>query len=52
MTGLKTGYTEAAGRCYAMTRKVGGRHLGVVLLDAPHPIPQISDLWEAAANAG
>jgi serine-type D-Ala-D-Ala carboxypeptidase (penicillin-binding protein 5/6) len=52
MTGLKTGYTEAAGRCYVMTRRVGGRHLGVVLLDAPHPIPQISDLWEAAANAG
>jgi serine-type D-Ala-D-Ala carboxypeptidase (penicillin-binding protein 5/6) len=49
MTGLKTGYTEAAGRCYVMTRKVAGRHLGVVLLDAPHPIPQITDLWEAAA---
>ena len=50
MTGLKTGYTEAAGRCYVMTREVDGRHLGVVLLDAPHPIPQINDLWEAAAG--
>jgi serine-type D-Ala-D-Ala carboxypeptidase (penicillin-binding protein 5/6) len=49
MTGLKTGYTEAAGRCYVMTRKVAGRHLGIVLLDAPHPIPQINDLWKAAA---
>jgi serine-type D-Ala-D-Ala carboxypeptidase (penicillin-binding protein 5/6) len=50
MTGLKTGYTEAAGRCYVMTRKVGGRHIGVVLLDSPHPIPQINDLWEKAAE--
>jgi D-alanyl-D-alanine carboxypeptidase len=50
MTGLKTGYTDAAGRCYVMTRKVGGRHIGVVLLDAPHPIPQINDLWEKAAG--
>ena len=39
ITGLKTGYTDAAGRCYVMTRKVGGRHLGVVLLDSPHPAP-------------
>jgi D-alanyl-D-alanine carboxypeptidase len=50
MTGLKTGYTDAAGRCYVMTRKVGGRHIGVVLLDSPHPLPQINDLWEKAAG--
>jgi serine-type D-Ala-D-Ala carboxypeptidase (penicillin-binding protein 5/6) len=50
MTGLKTGYTEAAGRCYVMTRKVAGRHIGVVLLDSPHPLPQINELWEAAAQ--
>jgi serine-type D-Ala-D-Ala carboxypeptidase (penicillin-binding protein 5/6) len=52
MTGLKTGYTDAAGRCYVMTRKVGGRHIGVVLLDSPHPIPQINELWTAAVEAG
>ena len=52
MTGLKTGYTDAAGRCYVMTRKVGGHHIGVVLLDTPHPIPQINELWEAALRAG
>jgi D-alanyl-D-alanine carboxypeptidase len=50
MTGLKTGYTDAAGRCYVMTRKVGGRHIGVVLLDSPHPLPQINELWEAAVG--
>ena len=52
MTGLKTGYTDAAGRCYVMTRRVGGRHVGVVLLDSPHPLPQINTLWEAAVDAG
>jgi D-alanyl-D-alanine carboxypeptidase len=36
-TGLKTGYTEAAGRCLVATVRRGGRHLGIVLLDSPDP---------------
>lgn len=50
ITGVKTGYTDAAGRCYVITRRVGGRHLGVVLLDSPHPLPQIFELMEAGAK--
>jgi len=51
VTGVKTGYTDAAGRCYVITRRIAGRHLGVVLLDSPHPLPQITELMEAAAQA-
>jgi D-alanyl-D-alanine carboxypeptidase len=36
-TGLKTGYTKAAGRCLVATVRRGGRHLGIVLLDSPDP---------------
>ena len=50
ITGLKTGYTDAAGRCYVITRRIGGRHLGVVLLDSPHPLPEINALMEAGAK--
>lgn len=50
ITGVKTGYTDAAGRCYVTTRKIGGRHLGVVLLDSPHPLPQITELMQAGAQ--
>ena len=28
ITGVKTGYTDAAGRCYVTTARRGGRHLG------------------------
>ena len=49
ITGLKTGYTDAAGRCYVITRRIGGRHLGVVLLDSPHPLPQITQLMQDGA---
>jgi serine-type D-Ala-D-Ala carboxypeptidase (penicillin-binding protein 5/6) len=34
-TGLKTGYTRAAGRCLVATARRGGRKLGVVLLNSP-----------------
>jgi D-alanyl-D-alanine carboxypeptidase (penicillin-binding protein 5/6) len=47
ITGVKTGYTDAAGRCYVITQRSGGRHLGVVLLHSPHPLPQIADLFRA-----
>jgi D-alanyl-D-alanine carboxypeptidase len=36
-TGVKTGYTVAAGRCLVATVRRGGRRLGVVLLHSPDP---------------
>ena len=47
MTGVKTGYTDAAGRCYVMTQRTGDRHLGVVLLDSPKPLEQVPALLRA-----
>ncbi len=35
VTGVKTGYTNAAGACFVVTARRGGVHLGVVLLDSP-----------------
>lgn len=52
ITGVKTGYTDAAGRCYVTTQKIGGRHLGVVLLDSPKPLEQVPALLRAGANRG
>jgi D-alanyl-D-alanine carboxypeptidase len=51
ITGVKTGYTEAAGRCYVITRRFGGRQLGVVLLDTSNPLDQVPALLRAGANA-
>jgi D-alanyl-D-alanine carboxypeptidase len=36
-TGLKTGYTSAAGRCLVATARRGRVRLGAVLLDSPDP---------------
>ena len=36
-TGIKTGYTDAAGRCFVGTARRGRSHLGVVLLRSPDP---------------
>ena len=47
VTGLKTGFTDAAGRCYVTTARVGGRELGVVLLDSPNPLLQVPALLRA-----
>ena len=47
-TGVKTGYTEAAGRCLVGTVRRGGRHLGVVLLDSPDPGRQAVRLFDRA----
>jgi serine-type D-Ala-D-Ala carboxypeptidase (penicillin-binding protein 5/6) len=51
ITGVKTGLTDAAGRCYVTTAKRGGRHLGVVLLHSPDPIEQIDKLLAAGLKA-
>jgi serine-type D-Ala-D-Ala carboxypeptidase (penicillin-binding protein 5/6) len=51
VTGVKTGYTTAAGRCYVVTRRVGGNELGVVLLHSPNPLDQVPALLRAGAHA-
>ena len=51
VTGLKTGLTDAAGRCYVITRRIGGHHLGVVLLNSPDPLSQVPRLLVAGARA-
>jgi D-alanyl-D-alanine carboxypeptidase len=50
ITGLKTGYTDAAGRCYVITQRVGAHELGVVLLNTPNPIDQVPALLHAGAK--
>lgn len=51
--GLKTGYTEAAGRCFVGVVRRGDRRLGVVLLDSRDPSKQAPKLLDAAfASAG
>jgi D-alanyl-D-alanine carboxypeptidase len=45
-TGLKTGYTEAAGRCLVATARRDGVDLGVVLLHSPAPGTQARDLLD------
>jgi serine-type D-Ala-D-Ala carboxypeptidase (penicillin-binding protein 5/6) len=48
LTGLKTGYTIAAGRCLVATAKRHGVSLGVVLLHSPAPGKQASQLLDRA----
>jgi D-alanyl-D-alanine carboxypeptidase len=47
ITGLKTGFTQEAGRCYVITLRRGGRRLGVVLLGSLDPIGQVTKLLKA-----
>jgi D-alanyl-D-alanine carboxypeptidase (penicillin-binding protein 5/6) len=47
-TGLKTGYTEAAGRCLVATVERHGVKLGVVLLNSNAPGTQASKLFNSA----
>jgi serine-type D-Ala-D-Ala carboxypeptidase (penicillin-binding protein 5/6) len=47
-TGIKTGYTEAAGRCIVASVRRGSRRLGVVLLDSPDPGSQARRLLDRA----
>jgi D-alanyl-D-alanine carboxypeptidase (penicillin-binding protein 5/6) len=51
VTGLKTGLTIAAGRCYVTTARLGSRHLGVILLDTPDPFRQVPALLRAGFAA-
>jgi serine-type D-Ala-D-Ala carboxypeptidase (penicillin-binding protein 5/6) len=50
ITGLKTGYTDAAGRCYVITQRIDGHELGVVLLNTPNPLDQVPALLHAGAR--
>jgi serine-type D-Ala-D-Ala carboxypeptidase (penicillin-binding protein 5/6) len=45
-TGMKTGYTDAAGRCLVATARRGPVRLGVVLLDSPDPGTQARKLLD------
>lgn len=51
ITGVKTGLTDAAGRCYVITQRRDGRQLGVVLLDSPDPLNQVPRLLRAGFRA-
>lgn len=51
ITGVKTGLTTAAGRCYVITARRDGHHLGVVLLHSPDPLKQVPELLDAGAKA-
>jgi len=48
LTGLKTGYTDAAGRCLVATAERHGVRLGVVLLHSPDPATQARQLLDRA----
>ena len=50
-TGLKTGYTDAAGRCLVATARRGTTRLGVVLLDSPDPGRQAERLLDLGFTA-
>jgi serine-type D-Ala-D-Ala carboxypeptidase (penicillin-binding protein 5/6) len=47
VTGVKTGFTDAAGSCYVTTARLGSRHLGLVLLHSPSPLTQVPALLRA-----
>jgi D-alanyl-D-alanine carboxypeptidase (penicillin-binding protein 5/6) len=47
-TGVKTGYTEAAGRCLVASARRGTLRLGVVLLNSPDPGAQARRLLDRA----
>jgi D-alanyl-D-alanine carboxypeptidase (penicillin-binding protein 5/6) len=46
--GLKTGYTDEAGRCFVGVVRRGGRTLGAVLLDSRDPAKHAPKLLDAA----
>jgi D-alanyl-D-alanine carboxypeptidase (penicillin-binding protein 5/6) len=50
-TGIKTGYTDAAGMCLVATARRGPIKLGVVLLDSPNPGKQAMQLLDRGFKA-
>ena len=50
--GLKTGYTNSAGRCFVGVARRDGRRLGVVLLNSPDPAIQAPKLLDAGFAQG
>jgi D-alanyl-D-alanine carboxypeptidase (penicillin-binding protein 5/6) len=46
VTGIKTGFSDAAGLCFVGTARRGRTELGVVLLNSPHPGEQASKLLD------
>jgi D-alanyl-D-alanine carboxypeptidase (penicillin-binding protein 5/6) len=50
-TGIKTGFTDAAGRCLVATARRGAVKLGVVLLDSPDPGKQAMQLLDRGFKA-
>jgi serine-type D-Ala-D-Ala carboxypeptidase (penicillin-binding protein 5/6) len=48
VTGLKTGFTDAAGRCLVATAERDGVRLGVVVLHSPNPGTQARQLLDRA----
>jgi D-alanyl-D-alanine carboxypeptidase len=46
--GLKTGYTQEAGRCFIAVVRRGGRTLATVLLHSPDPSGQARRLFAQA----
>jgi serine-type D-Ala-D-Ala carboxypeptidase (penicillin-binding protein 5/6) len=50
-TGIKTGYTVAAGRCLVATASRRGVRLGVVLLHSPDPGRQATRLLDRGFRA-
>jgi D-alanyl-D-alanine carboxypeptidase len=51
VTGIKTGYTDAAGECIVGTATRHGRRLGVVLLHSPDLGGQAARLLDAGFRA-
>jgi D-alanyl-D-alanine carboxypeptidase len=49
--GIKTGFTDAAGRCLVAAVRRGGRRLGVVLLHSPDPGKQARQLFDRGFRA-
>ena len=50
--GLKTGFTDEAGRCFVGIARRRGRTLGVVLLDSPNPPKHAPALLDAGFRNG
>jgi D-alanyl-D-alanine carboxypeptidase len=52
VTGVKTGYTSQAGRCFVATARRGRLRLGVVLLDSPDTGGQARKLLDRGFRLG